>query len=120
MTQMFLKVLWSFLLLNFATVQVSPVRRDTGKATLKISTKSIPLALETLVKDQARAQALKQLPHLREHTSSSRSFSATNAAVFYMAEVGVGTPPPDKPYVCRLSYPLKDYRHPSDQYQKFY
>ena len=39
MTQMFLKVLWSFLLLDFATVQVSPVRHDTGKATLKISTK---------------------------------------------------------------------------------
>ena len=55
MTQMFLKVLWSFLLLNFATVQVSPVRRDTGKATLKISTKINTTGFSNLVeKDRAR------------------------------------------------------------------
>ena len=99
-TRMFLEVLWSLLLLDFGTVQASVVSRDTGKATLKISTKINTTGFSNLVeKDRARAQALKQLPHLRERTASSGSFSATNAAVFYTAEVGVGTPPTNRMFV---------------------
>ncbi|KAH0829210.1 acid protease [Lanmaoa asiatica] len=93
---MFPKNVLSFLLLAFApgvAVHASSVGRDTGKATLKFSTKIITAGFSNLVeKDRARAQALKQLPHLTERSASGRSVSATNAAMFYTAEVGVGTP----------------------------
>lgn len=91
---MFLKVLLSILLSGFSAVDGNLVSRDTGKATLKIFTKINAAGFSNLVeKDRARAQALKQLPHLRGRTASSSSFSAANAAVFYTTEVGVGTPP---------------------------
>lgn len=75
-------------------VHASPVSRAMGKAALKFSTKINATGFNNLVKkDQARAQALRQLPHLSERSASKGSVSATNAAVFYTAEVGVGTPP---------------------------
>jgi hypothetical protein len=43
------KVLWSFLLLDLATVEASPVSRATGGATLS----------NLVWKDRTRAQALK-------------------------------------------------------------
>jgi hypothetical protein len=56
---------------------------------LKISTKINTADFSNLVwRDRTRAQALKQLPHLRERTISSGPFSAANAAVFYTAEDG--------------------------------
>ncbi|KAF8551967.1 acid protease [Imleria badia] len=90
------KVLLSFLLLNLPALHASG---DASRGTLKISTKINTTGFSNLVdKDRARAHALTQLHHLRERTTTSsgtsrRSLSAMNAAVFYTAEIGVGTPP---------------------------
>ncbi|KAG8221342.1 acid protease [Butyriboletus roseoflavus] len=92
--RMFPKNLLLFLLLAPGAAHTSSVSRDTGKATLKFSTEIDAAGFDNLVeKDRARAQALRQLPHFSERSISRRSVSATNAAVFYTAEVGVGTPP---------------------------
>lgn len=88
------KNLLSCLFFFFSGVRASAVNRDTGKATLKFSTGISTAAFSNLAeKDRARAKALTQLPHLSKRSARSRSVSGTNAAVFYTAEVGVGTPP---------------------------
>ena len=88
--------LLSCLLLAFGGVLASPVSRDTGKATLKFSRGFSTSGSSNLAqKDRARVQAFVQRPHLSQRSAStgSGSVSVANAAVYYTAEVGVGTPP---------------------------
>ncbi|KAF8448673.1 aspartic peptidase domain-containing protein [Boletus edulis BED1] len=84
--------LLSSLLLSLGFVHASPLSRDTGKASLTISTKINTVGASQLVeKERARIQSLKYASH--DNSSGSGSFNASNKVIFYTAEVGVGTPP---------------------------
>ncbi|KAG9312018.1 acid protease [Chiua virens] len=90
----FSKSLLSLLLLPLGTISVDAVHRGFGRAILKFSTAINTTGFSNLAeKDRARANALIQLPHASEHNVKRGSVTATNAAVYYTAEVGIGTPP---------------------------
>ncbi|KIJ65854.1 hypothetical protein HYDPIDRAFT_87296 [Hydnomerulius pinastri MD-312] len=85
------KALLSFLLVALSAVDATPLRRDTGKATLSFAAKVNAAGVANVAAaDKARAAAMRQASH---HGKRSESFDITNAAVSYTAQVGVGNPP---------------------------
>lgn len=84
--------LLSFLLLSLGAVHASPLRRDTGKVNLAISTKINSVGITNIVEmDRARILSMTQPSYLTRR--SNDSINATNNVFFYAVEVGVGTPP---------------------------
>lgn len=84
------KAFLSLIFIALSAVDASPLSRRSGKATLSFATKiSERGTLSVVEKDRTRAQAMKQTGQLGKR---STSFSVTNTAVTYTAEVGVGNP----------------------------
>lgn len=83
------------LVLSLSAVHASPLRRDTGKASLAMSTKINAAGVSNLVEtDQARVQSL-----LNTVGTSSQPVNVPNKVFFYTVEVGVGTPPAYRTFV---------------------
>ncbi|KAF9243102.1 acid protease [Melanogaster broomeanus] len=74
-------VLLSLFLIALTAVDASPVRRQTGKATLSFATKVRNTGLNIPELDRARAQAMRNAPHFK---------SGKAQRVSYTAQVGIG------------------------------
>ncbi|KAG1834832.1 acid protease [Suillus variegatus] len=86
------KTLLSTVLIALSVVDASPVRREST-ATLGFTARVNARAdtLNIAAADRARAQAMQQFGNTNKRAGSS-SFSITNAATVYTAQVGVGSP----------------------------
>ncbi|KAH7926943.1 acid protease [Leucogyrophana mollusca] len=86
------KALLSLLLVALATVDATPLKRDTGKATLSFAAKVNARAASNIAAaDRARAQQMRQAASKGKRAGAT-SFSITNGAMDYTAQVGVGSP----------------------------
>ncbi|KAH7915073.1 acid protease [Hygrophoropsis aurantiaca] len=84
------KALLSLLLVAIASVDATPLKRDTGKATLSFAAKLNARASSNIAaSDRARAQQMKQASKSKR---AGTSFTITNGAMDYTAQVGVGSP----------------------------
>lgn len=96
----FPKVTLLSLLFSLGAVHTTPLSRDTGKASLTVSTKVNTVGVGNIVeRDRARIQAL-------QHVSGSNSIglgqvNVSNAMFYYTAQVGVGTPPAYRTFISR-------------------
>lgn len=89
--------LLSFLLFSLGTVRARPLSRDTGKASLTLSTKVNTAGVGNVIeRDQARVQSLI---YASLSATSNGPVNLSNSVVFYTAQVGVGTPPAYRTFV---------------------
>ncbi|KAG2069599.1 acid protease [Suillus decipiens] len=85
--------LLSILFVVLSSANASPLRPDTGRATLSFAARvNARGAINVAAADRARAQAMKQAGSMGKRAGVS-SFGINNAVVTYTAQVGVGSPP---------------------------
>ncbi|KAG2153326.1 acid protease [Suillus clintonianus] len=86
------KAFLSILFVVLPSADASPLRRDTGKATLSFAARvNARGAVNVADADRARAQAMKQAGSMGKRAGRS-SFTIANGVVTYTAQVGIGSP----------------------------